>query len=159
MEHKDVLYRTDQTYQVDYGTYSAFQSPSRTDVSTMTSPVSILVYGRDPRLLETRRWVLEHSGARVWMATELSDFDQIAAGKSIDLVILCHSLSMEDCGRALALANTRWPQAQSLVLISEPSDCFPGFSDGVADAGRGPAFLLQTVAKLIGNEHAFAPHV
>jgi hypothetical protein len=144
--------------RVHYG-YDSVPQSLRTGVSTMTSPASILLYGRDPQLLYTRRWVLERSGARVWTATDLSDFDQIALDEPIDLIILCHSLLMEECGRALALASKRWPDSQSLVLTWGQSGGQPGFAGQIADAVRGPAFLLQTVAKLIGDEHAFASHV
>jgi DNA-binding response OmpR family regulator len=127
-------------------------------VRTMPSPASIFVYGRDPQLLETRRWVLERSGARVWTATELSEFDQVASSEAIDLIILCHSLSMEECGRALEMAHSRWPGVQSLLMMSELSDRYT-VSDQIADVWRGPDYLLQTVAKLIGDEHALASHV
>jgi hypothetical protein len=115
---------------------------------------SILIFGRAPQLLETRRLILERAGARVWTAAELSDIKSIAHAVSIDLVILCHSLSMEQCGRALALASTLWPQVKSLNLSSGCCECNPEISERVVDANRGPAHLLDAVANLIGAEQA-----
>ena len=120
----------------------------------MLSQTSILVYGRDAQLLETRRRVLELSGAHVWMATDISDIVQLGPAVRIDLIVLCHSLSTEQCDQALALAQSRWPQVQTLVLIAGERGCHTGGSDHMADVSRGPAYLLNTVAKLLRQEHA-----
>jgi hypothetical protein len=115
-----------------------------------SSQTSIVICGRDSLLLDTRKWVLERAGTRVFTATDLSDFGRIPSDVSIDLVILCHSLTKEQCSRALALAGTYWPQAQSLVLISGQSGCYTGATKQVADAAQGPANLLHTVTELLG---------
>jgi hypothetical protein len=117
----------------------------------MPTRVSIFLYGRDTQLLETRRWVLERSGARVWSSTEIIGLLQVAGDQQIDLFILCHSLSPEECDNALALAHTRWPQAESLILLAGYCGCHTGASDHVVDTGRGPAYLLETVSKLMGQ--------
>lgn len=110
---------------------------------------SVLVYGSDPQLLATRSWVLERAGARVRTATELTDFGQLEADEPVDLIIFCHSLSTEQCDLALDLAHTLWPEIEILSLITGMSGCHPGFSDTFADASKGPAHLVQIVAKLI----------
>ncbi len=119
----------------------------------MSSPALILVYGTDAHLLKTRRWVLERSGACVWTATDLKGFSEVPATEQIDLIILCHSLSMEECGRGLAVAHMRWPRVQSLILTSGVRGCDGGFQDQVADASLGPVYLLKAVSRLVGPEH------
>ena len=119
----------------------------------------ILIYGRDAQLLDTRRMVLERSGARIWTATNLTDFDRIAGGILIDLIVLCHSLSTEECDHAQALARARWPLIQRLVLVTGQRGCYPDFSEQVVDAGLGPAYLLQTVTKLMSAEQSVNFHV
>jgi hypothetical protein len=124
----------------------------------MLSPqTSILVYGLDAALLETRRRVLELSGARVWVATEFFHFDQITRAMEIDLIVLCHSLSTKECDGALALARSRWPQVQSLALLSGQRGCEFGPSEQVVDTAAGPAHLLRTVFRLL-NAAAIEPH-
>lgn len=122
--------------------------------------ISILVYGRDPQLLETRQWVLERAGYRVSTATELSDIAQLVPLDQICLLILCHTLSMEECGRAIALVHTRWPQVETVVLIAGQTGCRPVSSSEVVDAMEGPVKLLNAVAKLVSSGPAmhFTPH-
>jgi hypothetical protein len=110
----------------------------------------VLVYGSDPQLLATRRWMLEQAGARVLAATKLSDFSELAPDEAIDLIVFCHSLSKDQCDCAFADAHTRWPEVQILVLVSGSCGCQPRVSDLVADASLGPAYFVQTVAKLLG---------
>ena len=114
----------------------------------MSQP-SILVYGRDARLLETRRWVLEQETSRVWTAVTLSQFDLLESDDPIDLLILCHSLSTEDCEPAIALATARWPGIKILALFAGMKGCHPGSFAGAEDAARGPAHLLKAVAQLV----------
>jgi hypothetical protein len=121
------------------------------------SQACILIYGRDRQLLETRRMILGRSGANVWTAAQLADFDQIAPSVSINLIVLCHSLSMEDCGRGLALAHTRWPQIQSVAMISGPNGYNSKSLDRIVEAARGPAYLLQTVTMLLSRTKAPRP--
>ena len=118
----------------------------------MSSQIVILVYGRDPHLLETRRRLLELSGARVGIATDISDIVQLDPAEQIDLIVLCHSLSREQCDRALEIAHRRWPQVQILVLTSGECGCHAEYADQVADISEGPAYLLNTVANLVRSQ-------
>lgn len=123
----------------------------------MTAPISVLLYGRDPHLLQTRQWVLEASGYQVWTATEIHWVDRITAIASVDLLILCHSLSLEECEHALALTCCRQPRMRKLLLAADPL-CSPahildkaGLLDDVLDTMEGPAKLVSTVEQLVGS--------
>jgi len=109
----------------------------------------VLMYGHDPDLLRTRRWVLEKTGYKVVTATDLTEIARLAATRTIDLFVLCHTLTLEECGRALALACTRWPRVQSLVLTSGPMGCLSSISDKFLDTSAGPAMLVQTIGNLV----------
>lgn len=119
--------------------------------------LSILIYGRDPYLLGTRRLVLESSGHRVWAIEEISEMDRIASDEAIDLLILCHSLSAAQCSSALAVGRGRWPSAQSLILtVGEwgSSDQSVGQS---FDVGGGPAKLIAAVDRIGLARHSSPP--
>ena len=123
------------------------------------SPIPIIVaYSRDPQLLRTRRWVLERAGYQVVAATELSTITQLFPPKSIGLLILCHTLSMEECGRAIALVHTKSPQAQTLFLVAGQVDCQVESASEMLDATRGPDLLLKTVAGLVGTGFSLQSH-
>jgi hypothetical protein len=72
----------------------------------------------------------------------------VAEAVPIDLIILCHSMSTEECHRALTLAKTRWPRVQSVVLAWGAYGCEPKPSQQVIDAAQGPARLLETITEL-----------
>ena len=112
---------------------------------------SLLIYGHDAILLATRRWVLEACGYQVWVAPELADVDRIGGMGRIDLLVLCHSLSAEDCGCARALIETRWPRVKVLILAAD-SSCSARRLDTVLTASDGPGKLVSTVEKLVGVE-------
>ena len=83
----------------------------------MDSPPSILIYGRDDDLLETRRLVLQQAGFQAWTVTNLADAEKITIMRPGGLLILCHSLSIEECEKALAMAHSRQAGMRNLVLM------------------------------------------
>jgi CheY-like chemotaxis protein len=120
----------------------------------MSLHASIIVCGRDPQLVETRRWILEQSGANVLTAADPAELAAIGPQEPVDLIILCHSLSAEQCDRAISVCATRWPQAQSLLLVQGQGGRDRAGSDAIFDTTRGPALLLQAVTVLVAHEQA-----
>jgi hypothetical protein len=113
---------------------------------------SILLYGRDPLLLETRSLVLERSGYRIWTASALRDLEHLPDTKKIDILILCHSVPLEESGRALAFCQSRWPLMRCLMLSGPDSWCTPGVPQLVFEIAHGPARLLSTLGALLNQE-------
>lgn len=65
----------------------------------MSPPAAILIYGPDPRLIDPRRMVLETSGHMVSTAIKLPEVDRMTSLTHFDLLSLCYTLSMKECGR------------------------------------------------------------
>jgi len=80
------------------------------------------------------------------------------AEKQIDLLILCHSLSMEERGRALALTY-RWPMMRSLVLTAREDGCPDNLLTAVVDTVGEPAKLALTAGKFFHLESQADAHV
>jgi hypothetical protein len=78
--------------------------------------------------------------------------------KEVDLLILCHSLPMEDRGRALAFTY-RWPMMRSLVLTAGADGCRGDLLATVRDAVGGPAELASTAGKFFHVESRTDVHV
>jgi DNA-binding response OmpR family regulator len=72
---------------------------------TWTKKPRVLIYGRDPSLLETRKWIFERAGYRVSAEADLATAEAILATEGPDLYILCHTLSTELRERALKEAH------------------------------------------------------
>lgn len=112
---------------------------------------SILMYGRDERLLETRQWVLQSRGYRVVTIVYPSDFAAIPLTPPIKLLLLCHSLSPEECDNAIALASARWDGIQSLALVADSTRAPSGILGQLLHTMEGPEKLISVVGELVGT--------
>lgn len=113
---------------------------------------SILVYGRDQRLLETRSWVLERAGYRVVLAMELSEAEALVKTEPVEVAVLCHSLTTEESRAALAAVRRLRPNVRRLVLTVGATAVTDGEQDAVLSAYDGPRKLLEVVERLT-REH------
>ena len=65
----------------------------------------LLIYGRDPLLLDTRRLVLQMAGFAVHSTKALPEVQtQLATSASYGLLIVCHTASAEDRHALAAMA-------------------------------------------------------
>jgi DNA-binding NtrC family response regulator len=115
----------------------------------MRAPSSVLVFGRDSQLVHTRSLILEKAGFHVRTASSLPDIQQLPSEPSMDVMLLCHSLSTQDCAEALILTHDRWPQIQTIALLTGSSDCGSQSVDTVMEATEGPAKLIGAVRRHI----------
>lgn len=117
----------------------------------MPDSPNVLLYGRDRYLIESRCLVLRKSGFKVVTALEPGDFETAEGSSLPDLVILCHTLSQEECRVALALSRMHWPAAKRLSLYSGSRGCSDRRLSEVLDASDGPAKLIATARQLVSN--------
>ena len=115
----------------------------------MPAVPSILVYGRDHRLLETRGWVLEQAGYRVLTALTLAEAERIAEIETVGLLLLCHSLSVEDYEKALTAVSTIHPDIKRLLMTANTPLCPLSPDDRVLSAFDGPRALVAAVHELV----------
>jgi DNA-binding NtrC family response regulator len=115
----------------------------------MDLPPSILIYGRDQDLLETRRLVLQTAGFQAWTVTNLADAEKITVTQPGCLLILGHSLSTEECEKALTMAHSRQPGMRNLVLTAATPVCKFGQNDELMSAFDGPKALIATANRLL----------
>jgi DNA-binding response OmpR family regulator len=111
----------------------------------MTAPASVLVFGRDHQLVHTRSLILEKAGFRVLTASSLPDIQRLLSEPTMDVMVLCHSLSPQDCNDALRITHERWPHIQTVALVSGSSNCGSQVADTVMDATDGPVKLISAV--------------
>lgn len=105
----------------------------------------ILMLGKDQPLLASRAQVLRSAGCHVMVATQLYDFECCLAVAEFDLIILCHSLSPQECTAAIALVGSQLPV---LVLLSSTSGCFCKHLVHTAYTSDGPEKLVAVVHNL-----------
>ena len=71
----------------------------------MSKSLSILLFGHDAALLQTRRLILERSGFQVWSTWDLPGVETVISTQNIDLFILCHTVSLEDRAKAAVIVK------------------------------------------------------
>ncbi len=112
--------------------------------------VSIVLFGHDCRLLETRKWALHSLGYRVVTVTHLADLNRLPTTPAIDLLVLCPTLSAKECAQAVAHASLRWPAIKKLALVRESSKRRSQILDQVINTLDVPSRLLSKVSELVG---------
>jgi hypothetical protein len=113
------------------------------------------MYGKDERLLDTRRLVLERFGYRVFMATTLSEVRHLCAD-GIGLLMLCHTVSVQESEAVVALAQERWPGARKLFMSVGELGWPMTSSHDVVSATDGPEMMIAAVGRLVGTEREHA---
>jgi hypothetical protein len=123
-------------------------------------PISILLYGPDQHKLEVRQRVLNTIGHQVWIAKNLLEVNKIVSNVSrLDLLVLSHSFSKQECGRAIALTHSRWPSTRTCVLSAANSRSFNEVTVDVMEALRGPARLGSQLEMLVAGESSSCSHL
>lgn len=122
----------------------------------MASRPVVVIYGHDRQLLKTRQMILEGSEFRTRTVETLSELKGILEKEQIQLLVLCHSLHLDECEPAVLLARSYSPKVKSLLLVaSVPTmDVSKVQADGVVETSGGPQLLVRTVKKLIEGTDA-----
>ncbi len=76
----------------------------------------ILIVGHDDLLLRTRKWILG-KWYPVELAADVAVVSTLAASRSFGLVILCHTVTPEECRQVIDLLLPRSPGVKLLSLI------------------------------------------
>ena len=120
----------------------------------MTLDSCILACGRDVSLLATRRLVLESAGHRVCVAIGPEAVIEALIENAIDLVVLCHTLSSQDCLAVLAAIHAHHPDAKILSLQASNAPCESSGKGQVVNIFDGPGKLVQKVHELIDTRQS-----
>ena len=115
----------------------------------VSSIESILVFGRDARLLETRQWVLETAGFRVLVALEPCQLCELVVSQSWDLLLLCHSLSSAERQEAVATAKSAKPEMRYLIITAQTPIHTIGHLEATVSCFDGPMALIVAIRRLI----------
>lgn len=118
----------------------------------MVDPKRILLVSRDVMALQTRKLML---GAYfdVSAAGRVVEAQILLSAQSFDLIVLCYTLTADDCQKIIEAVRQHSPGAKFLVLTI---DGFPANRLGIRahslPAEQGPFFLVKKSAELLGFE-------
>lgn len=111
----------------------------------MLNATTILSAGRDELLLSTRTAVLQSQGYNVVQAVTFREIVEYLLAESIDLVVLCHSIPLEERGKVVCLVQN---QARFTPVLTVSA--FEGQSEppGTVRVRNRPQDILDAVAKM-----------
>lgn len=109
----------------------------------------ILVVGRDHMLLQTHRLILG-TYFEVEAAGRISEAGSILSKRDFDLIVLCDTLTDDECEQVAGMVEKQKPKPTVLSLVG------PGTRDHDRHVGRsmalkgGPLQLLRECAEVLG---------
>ena len=116
-----------------------------------TAAHTILLFGRQPDLLDTRRWVLESRGYNVAIANSLVEIASVPKDPPVNVLLLCHLLTPAERTAAAALASTRWAGCITRAL-TQASRTPAGILGKLMHTTEGPTDLVAMVRTLLREE-------
>jgi DNA-binding response OmpR family regulator len=111
---------------------------------------SILVYGNDPTLVLTRRFILEGEGYRVITTTKFGEAIRLTMTQRLDVLILCQSLSVEERNGVLATVREIAPSLKTLIVRSGESVYPIGEQEESVEGVIDPKALLGVIDRMLG---------
>jgi DNA-binding response OmpR family regulator len=122
---------------------------------------SVLFFGHDELLLLTRGRIFELAGFRVCFAQELRQVSELIRERSVDLIVLCHSLSGAECEAAASTGENERIQVLRLLFTEEECRRTEGLermaAHGIFDSMRGPIALLEEACSMLRAEQRWTP--
>jgi CheY-like chemotaxis protein len=118
----------------------------------MSRPKRILLVSRDLMVLQTRKLML---GAYfdVSAAGRVQEAKALLGEQHFDLIVLCYTLSLDDCRGIVESAQQHCPQAKILELTATgEADEQGDLHRYVLSAHEGPFILVKKSAELLGFE-------
>lgn len=117
----------------------------------MKSNAHILIVGKDEMLLRTRQMILG-THFQVETAGRVSHAAGLLAGRRFDLLVLCYSLTDEECRQVVQIARNHPPQPEILEIIMLGRPCAAVGIQEELNSEDGPYALLQKAADMVGFE-------
>jgi hypothetical protein len=111
----------------------------------------ILLYGNDSLLLMTRRLILEREGYRTFTTLEFGDAIRLIMTQELDVLILCQSLTVEECNGVLATVREVAPTLRTIILDHDGSVQPIKTREQTIEPLRGPRTLLAAISKMLGT--------
>jgi hypothetical protein len=112
-------------------------------------PINVLVFGSDPVLLDTRRWLLEKAGFSVWAVSTVSDAQERLVEHDIALVVFCSSARPEAAPSVVTAARSHNPNVKTL-FVTQGSPIARPLGGEVIYSLAGPAVFVSCVRRLLG---------
>jgi NAD(P)-dependent dehydrogenase (short-subunit alcohol dehydrogenase family) len=127
----------------------------------MKNGAHVLIVCRDEMLLRTREMLLG-SFFNVQGAGRATDAKDLIAKSHFELIVLCHSLSEDECRQLAVLAQEQYPRPKILAMNATGVNPSNSWADMQLGVDEGPYVLIKKCAEMLGytmKSKAKAAHV
>ena len=111
--------------------------------------LQVLVVSRDQILLDTRQLLLG-TFFQVKGAGRMREAETLISSSHFDLIVLCYTLSEDECTQVIDLTASQRPRPRILILTVPGTRPMQNFSAQVSMTEAGPYPLLKKCADLLG---------
>jgi len=111
----------------------------------MTESSRVLIYGNDPVLLQTRRTLLLKAGFEVWETMDVEEIGPILSLHDVHVIVLCHSLTEEQCKGVFEITRPYEGRMKRLVLAATTYCWTAEVGDEILSIFEGPQALIDKV--------------
>lgn len=111
-----------------------------------------LTFGYDRSLILSRQRLLEKTGCRSLVALSMQEFVTALESNPVDLVVLCQTVSSEECESIVQRLEQQAPGAQMLIMFNRHDVCRPegsGVTYLLQDSMSGPSHFVQTAERML----------
>jgi DNA-binding NtrC family response regulator len=109
----------------------------------------VLVVSRDEMLLKTRQLLLG-TFFEVKVAGRIREAEAVISSQHFDLIVLCYTLSEDECAQVIDLIANQRPRPKVLILTAAGSRRMQEPGGQFAMTESGPYPLLKKAAELLG---------
>jgi DNA-binding NtrC family response regulator len=110
---------------------------------------SILIYGHDTVLLDTRRQALALWGYEVRTTQSKCGVEGALVQNDFRLLILCYTLTLSESSQSLAFARARQRRIKSLQLIAYDGQRAVALASNLFAVSEGPERFVQCMDQLL----------
>jgi DNA-binding response OmpR family regulator len=114
----------------------------------MNPKPSVLIYGFDHTLLETRCWVFERNGFEVGTASDIAQAEEVLKVRLIDLFLICHTIPRLERRKAVAAIHAIRPQVK-VMLVTTASHPEPEGPWKTVDALAGTEAMIVAARRAL----------
>ena len=114
----------------------------------MYEEACVLIYGKEPSLLETRRQILRQGGFEVVAVSQFSEFAELPA-QAFRVLVLCHTLSPKEQQEAIAAIHRANPVLQTIIMTAYAPEFSAEATSRFLSAYDGPEALILRVRKAV----------
>lgn len=117
----------------------------------MQTPCSVVIYGREPLLLTTRKLLLESEGFHVCCTETYTATETQLIREPVDVLVLCYTVEAQERRSILSTARLLKPKIKTLVLTIPTVALEIEDEDHVLEMHKGPVSFIEKVRQLVDS--------